>query len=223
MAWRRRASGTSPTTAIVAAWRKSAISEPDDRRADDDAAVLVDQEAGRPGRAAAVERAARVAGRLDVDRRAASAPPPPPTSCVWPTDATCGSVKITRGEPGRRRRASQRRVLAEHVVARDRRLVLRHVGERRAAVEVADHVEPVVAGDAAVRVDLDVAVGLEADRSPARGPRPAGARPTATSSSSAVTSLPSSSVTVTVPPVARDRARLLAGADVDALLAPATR
>src|SRR5690349_8514852 len=39
----------------------------DDRGADEHAALLVDQEPGRPRRAAAVERATRVAGRRRVD------------------------------------------------------------------------------------------------------------------------------------------------------------
>ena len=54
-------------------------------------------------------------------------------------------------------------VVAEQVVGGDPRLVLAHVGEERLAVDVADRVEPVVAGDADVRVDVDRLAGLQAD------------------------------------------------------------
>ena len=82
---------------------------------------------------------------------------------MWPTAATCGSVKITRGESGPSAPCGEHAVVAEDVVGREARLVLAHVGEQRAAVDVADRVEPVVAGDAHVLVDLDRLAGLEAD------------------------------------------------------------
>ena len=70
-----------------------------------------------------------------------------PASCalcsVCPTAATCGSVKITRGDSGAV--GGDLRVLAEDHVGGHARLVLAHVGEQRAAVHVADRVQPVAA------------------------------------------------------------------------------
>ena len=68
-----------------------------DRAADDDPALLVDDPLRRAGRVAAVERAAGVArgvGGEGLDDQAGLLA----LSVVWPTAATCGSVKITRGE-----------------------------------------------------------------------------------------------------------------------------
>ena len=86
--------------------------------------------------------------------------------------------------------------------AASRRLVLAHVGEQRAAVGVADDVEPVAAGDAQRVVDLDRPPGLDAEVST---PRSADSvrRPTATRTSSPETLAPSSSSTLTRPSPAR--------------------
>ena len=81
---------------------------------------------------------------------------------VRPTAPTCGSVKITRGDapPSERRRTSLPRI----PIRREPRLVLPHVREQRAAVDVADRVEPVAPVDAERLVGLDVPAGLETDR-----------------------------------------------------------
>ena len=78
-------------------------------------------------------------------------------SVVWPTAATCGSVKITRGLSGPSAPCASASALAEDVVGGDPALVLAHVREQDAAVDVADRVEPVVARHPHVVVDLDVA------------------------------------------------------------------
>ena len=168
MACRSRASGTSPTIAIVAACRKSATSGP----------VIVaptitprsSSIRKRPCReAAAVERASRVArGR----RRRPRAPEPRRLRAARGV-ADGGHLGIGEDHAWRARAVGEvvgRPVLAEHVVGGDRRLVLGHVRERRTPVEVADDVQPVAAGDAAVRIDLDVAARPRGRRSPARGP-----------------------------------------------------
>ena len=70
-----------------------------------------------------------------------------------------GDLRIGEDDPRRARAVGEvlsRHVLAENAGGGDRRLVLGHVGERRAPVEVAHHVQPVAAGHPAVRVDLDV-------------------------------------------------------------------
>ena len=89
-----------------------------------------------------------------------------PASCalasVWPTAATCGSVKVTRGLSAPSLRSGD--LAAEDAVGGDAALVLAHVGQQRAAVGVADDVEPVVAGDAQRVVDLDRPPGLDAER-----------------------------------------------------------
>src|SRR5215210_7583044 len=120
--------GTSPTTAIVAAWMKSATSAP----------VIV---------------------APTMTSRSLS------TSSRDVPDG--GDLRV--GEDDARRLAAVgallgRRGIAEDVLAREPRLVLAHVGVERAAVDVADRVEPVVAGHLHVLVDLDVLTRLEADR-----------------------------------------------------------
>ena len=80
-----------------------------DRRADEHAALLVDEEAARAARVAAVERPAGVARGLDVDH--ARPPARPPRPCAWcgPTDADLGiGEDHPRRVPGRRRRARAR-------------------------------------------------------------------------------------------------------------------
>ena len=156
-----------------------------DRRADEHAALLVDEEAARAARVAAVERAAGVARRLDVDD-ARRRPGVRGRRVVWPTAATCGSVKITRGASGPSAPCSAA-CPPEHVVGGDRGLVLRHVRERRAAVEVADHVEPVAARGpgSARRPRRSRRRSSPTVSSPS--PSTCGVRPTATSSSSPVT------------------------------------
>ena len=80
---------------------------------------------------------------------------------MWPTAATDGSVKITRGLIGpselARARASRPRMTSAAIAA----LVLAHVGEEGAAVDVADRVQPVRAADAHPVVDLDRLAGLD--------------------------------------------------------------
>ena len=83
---------------------------------------------------------------------------------MWPTAATCGSVKMTRGESGAVAARVDARVAAEDHVGGDAALVLAHVREQRAAVDVADRVEPIVPGHAQLLVDLDVPARLEPDR-----------------------------------------------------------
>ena len=89
----------------------------DEGRADEHAPRLVDDEARRAGRAAAVEAAAGGAGGLRSTART-SMPASRADASVCPTAATCGSVKTTRGEsgavgalvePARRGRGSRRR------------------------------------------------------------------------------------------------------------------
>ena len=109
----------------------------------------------------------------------------------------------------RRERAvgDERHVPAEDRVGGEPALVLAHVREQRAAVRVADRVEPVVPGRAQIRADLDRLARLEPDRLepealgvrlPADGDEQLGA-------ASAVE--PSSIVTVTSPSRATETAR----------------
>ena len=80
---------------------------------------------------------------------------------VRPTAPTCGSVKITRGEapPSERRRT----LFAEDRVGREPRLVLPHVRQERATVDVTDGVEPVAPGHPERLVDAHVLARLETD------------------------------------------------------------
>ena len=110
------------------------------------------------------------------------------------------------------------RRVAEDVLDRQARLVLAHVGEQDAAVDVADRVQPVVAGDLHVLVDVDVAAGrLEPDRVEPEllGPRVAAERGDELLGVDrrAVVHVDAQRVAVLL-----DLGRLAAGADVDALL-----
>ena len=162
-AWRSRVSGTSPTIAIVAAWRKSTTSEPVIVAPTMIPALLVDQEAARSARAAAVVRAAGIGRGPDVDDARSNA-----GVLRGPRGVADGGDLRIREDHARRARpigaVLERAVGPEHVIGGDAGLVLGHVGERCAAVEVSDRVEPVVARHLGVLVDLDVSVGLEADR-----------------------------------------------------------
>ena len=138
----------------------------------------------------------------------ASIPASRACSRVLPTAATCGSVKVTRGEPMPSATASTSR--PSSVLGRDPGLVLAHVGEEGAAVDVADRVEPLAAADPQPVVGLEEAAlaGLDPDRLEADAPRCGacarprpGARPPRPRS-------PSSSSTTTPPPPARRPARL---------------
>ena len=96
-----------------------------------------------------------------------------------------------------------------HVPAEDRvrgepALVLAHVREERAAVHVADRVEPVVPAASADSRRPRPASPARARSSRARGSSVLGLRPTATSSSAPVAVEPSSIVTVTSPSRATD-------------------
>ena len=128
----------------------------------------------------------------------ASMPASSADSSVCPTAATCGSVKTTRGESGPPALLVEPRVAAEDHVGGDPGVVLAHVREQRAAVGVADRVEPVVPGHAQALVDLDRPAGLEPTASRPSS-RVAARRPTPTSSSSPTSSSPDSSSTVTPP------------------------
>ena len=133
-----------------------------DRGADDHAAVGVDDQPRRPGGVAAVEGAAGVARGRDVDDLDVEAllggdlrgDPDGGDLRVGEDDARAGGpVGAVLG----------RGALAEHVVGGDAGLVLAHVRQQRAAVYVADGVEPLVLGGAAVLVDLDGLARLEAE------------------------------------------------------------
>ncbi len=80
---------------------------------------------------------------VETSTSVASIPASRADASVCPTAATSGSVKMTRGASSPS--PCRPRLLAEDVVGRRARLVLAHVGEERAAVDVADRVEPVVA------------------------------------------------------------------------------
>ena len=141
-----------------------------------------------------------------------------PASCalasVWPTAATCGSVKVTRGLSAPSQRSST--VAAEDAVGGDAALVLAHVGQQDAAVGVADRVEPVVAGRrAACRRPRSGARAPgrgrrgRGRRSGCAGRRPRGSRRRRRSSRRRARR-------VTRPFAARDGRRLGVGADLDA-------
>ena len=112
-----------------------------------------------------------------------------PASCaaasVSPTAPTCGSVKITRGERPPSERSST--VAAEDRVGDEPALVLAHVRELDAAVDVADRVQPVVARHAQVVADARAACPSRSRAVSRPMPSVPGLRPTATSSSSAST------------------------------------
>ena len=100
---------------------------------------------------------------VPVSRMWKSSPASRAVFSVWPTAATCGSVKTTCGDALAVGAVLGGRRVAEDVLARQPRLVLAHVGEQDAAVDVADRVQPVVAGDLHVLVDLDVVAALQPD------------------------------------------------------------
>ena len=78
---------------------------------------------------------------------------------VSPTAATCG---LGEHHPRRARLVGGRRGrTTEDVVGADPRLVLAHMGEQRASVDVADRVKPVRAAHAQLIVDLEVAAGVD--------------------------------------------------------------
>ncbi len=81
--------------------------------------------------------------------------------------ADCRDLGIGEDHPRRQRPVgglADALVAAEDVRGRDSGLVLAHVGEQGAAVDVADRVEPVLAADPHGVVDLDQAARLERDR-----------------------------------------------------------
>ena len=86
-------------TAIVAACSNSADLEAGEGGAGDHAVARRRTSREVPGRVAADEARARVAARRR-RRRRATIPAASAEPSVWPTAATCGSVKITRGESG---------------------------------------------------------------------------------------------------------------------------
>ena len=97
-----------------------------------------------------------------------------------------------------------------------RRLVLAHVGEQRAAVDVADRVQPVRAADPHPVVDLEIAVGLDARPSPARA-RPCAAAPDRDQQLVAAQLLAALELQRDLPALAARRAdRLRPGAHLDA-------
>jgi hypothetical protein len=86
----------------------------------------------------------------------------------------CGDLGIGEDDTRRQRslRASRHALAAiEDVLGRDPGLVLAHVGEQGAPVDVADRVQPAGGADAHPVVDSQVPAGLETDRLQAeRGP-----------------------------------------------------
>ncbi len=133
-----------------------------DRRPDDDAAILVDDEPRGARRTAPDERASRVAARLDVDRAHREA------RLFGGGEREPDRADLRVGEDHPRRGAAVRaemHLLAENRVGGESRLVLPHVRQERAAVDVADRVEPrLVPGNAERLVDRDVLPRLEPDR-----------------------------------------------------------
>ena len=127
-------------------------------------------------------------------------------------EADGGDLRIGEGHPRHARRsASSAAERAEDHVAGDARLVLAHVREQRAAVAVADRVEPaaVDADGAQLVVDLDGLAGLQPDRLEPEVAR-RGRRPTATRISSASMVRPSARVAVIGPSEPRRRAAVMA-------------
>ena len=104
-----RSSGTSPTTAIVAAWIISPTPGPDERHADDDLAVLVDDHAGRGRRSRRRTGWRPPRRRSRSRRRGRAARPLAPAPAVSPTAATSGigedHLRARSGRAGRESRA----------------------------------------------------------------------------------------------------------------------
>src|SRR6185436_10905943 len=137
---------------------------PGEGGADDDVAVVVDHQPRRASRVvAAVEARAGIALGGHVDR--AHVQP----VLLGGVERVSDGRHVRVGEDhargaravGVRGDAAAR--IAEYHVRRDARLVLAHVGEERAAVHVADRVQPVVVGAPHRIVHLDRLAGLEAD------------------------------------------------------------
>ena len=156
-------SGTSPTTAIVAAWRKSAVSKPVKVAPTIVSLRLVDDEPrGAAGALALEAGAGRSGGRTSTARASM-----PASSRLVERLADRRDLGVGEDDARGAEAVGDRLDLAaEHVLGRDPRLVLAHVGEQRAAVDVADRVEPVAAADPQPVVDLEEAVlaGLTPDR-----------------------------------------------------------
>jgi hypothetical protein len=126
------------------------------------AQLLVDDEARRPGSVAPVEAAAGRSRCLEVD--GAHVELRVLRRCERVPDG--GDLGLGEDDARRERAVASRvdaRVAAEDHVGGDAALVLAHVGEERSTVHVADRVEPVVAGNAQLLVDLDVPARLEPD------------------------------------------------------------
>ena len=135
-----------------------------DRAADDDPALACPR-ATASCRARCGRRTSRPRCRTSrssiTSRR--SGPPSPPLSVVWPTAATCGSVKITRGESLPSAPCASTWSWPSRWSAARRAWYLPMCVNSALAVDVAERVQPLVAGHADVRVDLDRLAGLEPD------------------------------------------------------------
>ena len=120
-----------------------------------------------------------VARRRDVDRPGVDARLPRRRERV----ADGGHLGIGEDHPRRygRSRSGRRDIAAEHVGGGGARLVLAHVGEQGAPVDVADRVEPLAPADPHPVVDLERPVRLDPDRLEADLRRRAACVPTATS------------------------------------------
>ena len=154
-----RSSGTSATTAIVAAWSDSAISGPTK------VAPTITLALGRRRRSARCRaRCGRGSWRRrwPRSRRRPRCASIPSSSAAAERPADRGDLRVGEHHPRRAGLVRGRRdVLAEDRVGADPRLVLAHVGEQRAAVDVADRVQPLRAADAQPVVDLEVAARLD--------------------------------------------------------------
>ena len=159
-ACQRSSSVTSPITAMVAACSASAISGPVKvaptmtRRSSSTTMRAV------PGAPRPTNDAAGVAAGRDVDGAGVDA------GLLRAGEGVADGRDLRVGEGHARAEgavAAQGDLAAEDAVGGDAALVLAHVGQQRAAVGIADDVEPVVAGDAQRVVDLDRASGLDAE------------------------------------------------------------
>ena len=152
---------TSPTIAIVAAWRKSAVSKP---------VKVAPTIVSRPGR-----RRSGEVPPVSLPWKLAPAVPSVGTSTARASmpgfarllERLAGGGDLGVGEGDARRADALRDRLGrapEQVLGGDPGLVLAHVGEERAAVDVADRVEPLAAADPQPVVGLEeaVLVGLDA-------------------------------------------------------------
>ena len=175
-ACQRSSSGTSATTAIVAACSASATSAPVIVAPTMTRRFVVDDDPRGARRAVADERAAGVAARLDVDVADVEA------RLLRPLEREADGPDLRIGEDDARRARPVRAQLDRRGRGSCRRRAapwyLPMCVSSDAAVDVADRVEPVVAGHAKVVVDGERAVGLEPDRleADARGPGTAAER-----------------------------------------------